>query len=253
LGYNLVVRDAPKSPAAEAIRAIRTNLQFAAMDKSLRTIMVTSAAPAEGKTLLSANLAASIAMSGVKTIIVGADLRKPTTHEVFGVSSQPGVTNVLLGTATLDEALHESGVPGLQVLPSGPIPPNPAEVIGSDAMANLVESLCERAEKVVFDATPVLAVTDAALLSRLVDGVLLVVAMKQTPREIVRQSCDILHQAKANILGVVANKDDVRGRSAYYHEYYALPEGSEANSSRAFRSKHSPFGVLSRIFNKASS
>lgn len=250
--YDLIVRDAPKSPAAEAIRTIRANLQFAAMGKRLRTVMVTSAGPEEGKTTLSTNLAAAIAMSGVKTIIVGADLRKPRTHLAFNLPAEPGLINVLLGSASLDEALVDSGVPNLKVLPAGPVPPNPAEVMGSDAMTNLVEQMLERAEMVVFDATPVLAVSDAALLSQKVDGVLLVVAMKKTPRELVRRACESLRQAKANILGVVANRSDVKGRAAYYHHYYAETTPSEAKSNRGFRSKHAPNGVLSRLFNRAS-
>jgi len=253
LGYHLVVRDEPKSPAAEAIRSLRTNLQFASIERKLQTVMITSAAPAEGKTALAGNLAASLAMSGSKTIVVGADLRKPSIHEVFGLRQSPGVTNVLVGTASVDDVLQDADVPNLKVLASGPIPPNPAELIGSKAMEQLVEELRERADMVIFDATPVLAVTDATLLSRAMDGVLVVVAMKMTPREIVRRACEELRQAKANILGIVANRISMTKRTDYYYyAYYADPKAEKVDVSKVSRSsRYADRGVISRLLKRA--
>lgn len=248
-----MVREAPKSAAAEAIRSLRTNLQFAGLDAPLQTVMVTSAGPGEGKTALSGNLAASIAMSGIKTILVGVDLRKPMLNRLFSVSNNIGLTNVLSGNLELDDAFQDSGIENLSILASGPIPPNPAEILGSKAMANLVEELRKRADMIIFDATPVIAVTDAVLLSHLMDGVLVVVAMKQTPRELVRRACEELRQAKANIVGVVANRIRTEGRTYYYYTYYSQSEtnGKPANGSASGRV--SAKGIISKLFDRFSS
>lgn len=244
-GFRLAVKSDPKSPMAEAIRTLRTNLQYVALDRPLRTLMVTSAGPGEGKTTVSSNLAYSLAESGKRTILVGADLRKPTAHKVFGVSNAVGLTHVLLGHASLDEALVPIEGGGLQLLPSGPVPPNPAELIGSKAMRSLVEELKDRADIIIFDATPVVAVTDASLLAPMVDGTLVVVSVGHVPRETVRDAVAQLRKVNANILGVVANRVVCKQTESYYYYYYGESDGAGAFPG-ASNGKYRPAGIFGR-------
>lgn len=218
--YHLVVRDDPKSPVAEAIRTLRTNLQYISLDKPLKRIMVTSALPSEGKTTIASNLALALADAGNRTILTGVDLRKPAVHKLFGCDNTLGVTTILTGHATLDQALQQTAHPDLRLLASGPVPPNPAEMLGSRAMRALIDELTDHADVVIFDAPPVIAVTDAALLAPAVDGALLVVSMGQTPREIVRQAKEQLEKVNATILGVVANRIALSRSDSYYYYYY---------------------------------
>lgn len=223
--YHLVVRDEPKSPAAEAIRLLRTNLQYAALDRPLKRLLITSAGPGEGKTSIAANLAISLADTGKRIVVVGVDLRKPSIHDAFGCPNAVGVTNILVGQIRLEDALQETGIDNLQLLASGPIPPNPAELIGSEAMQRLIERLDDHCDIVIYDTTPVMAVTDAVLLSRSMDGVLLVVSINQMPRELVARAKEQLEHVNAKILGVVANRVPIRGREYGYYAYYGIYNG----------------------------
>lgn len=248
-GIRLVVKSDPKSPMAEAIRTLRTNLQYVGLDRPLRTLMITSAGPSEGKTSISSNLAYSLAESGVRTILVGADLRKPAVHKLFHASNALGLTNVILGQASLEEALLPTECEGLSLLPAGPIPPNPAELIGSKAMRSLIDELKERSDFVIFDATPVVAVTDAALLAPMVDGALMVVSMNQSPREMVREAVAQLRKVNANILGVVANRVVFKGTQAYYYYYYG-ESSDEVAASGVSNGRHRSPGILGRLFGR---
>lgn len=217
-GRPIVTRDNPKSPAAEAFRTLRTNLQFAGLDRPLRTLLITSAGPGEGKTTISANLAVAVAQSGSKVILMGADLRKPSVHETLHISNAVGVTSVLTGHVTWEEALQPTDVPGLYLLPAGPIPPNPAELLASKRMNELIDQLKEASDLLIIDAPPVIAVTDAGVLSRLVDGTLLVVSAGITPREIAKAAKEQLQQVGARLLGIVVNR--LNEESGYYYYYY---------------------------------
>lgn len=229
---SLYVRNHPKSPVAEAVRTLRTNLQYMSFDKPLRSIIVTSALPAEGKTTVAGNLALALADAGNRTIIVGVDLRKPSVHQLFNCDNSVGVTSVLTGHATLEQALQKTDHPNLELLASGPLPPNPAEMLGSRAMRSLIDELTHAADKVIFDAPPLIAVTDAALLAPALDGALLVVRVGYTPREIARQAKEQLEKVNAPLLGVVANRIHVGRESAYYYYY-----GTEASETRASSGK----------------
>src|SRR5690554_2450082 len=199
---SLITHYDPKSPVAEAFRTLRTNLQFSALDRELRTLLVTSAGPGEGKSTITLNLAIAITQSGKEVILVDADLRKPVIHKRFGLRNEIGLTNILVhGPA--EEALQETAVPNLKVVTSGPIPPNPAEMLASGMMDKVRDFLKERAEMVLFDCPPVVAVTDAAVLSRKVDGVLLVVQLGAVEREAARQAKTLLENVKAPLLGIV--------------------------------------------------
>jgi capsular exopolysaccharide synthesis family protein len=223
-GAGLVAYTEPKSAAAEAYRALRTNIQFASPDKPVHTILATSTRPDDGKSTTIANLAITFAASGSPTVLVDADLRRPHLHRMFGLSNDSGLTTWVseaaranADIATVSLPLQASMVPGLKVLTSGPVPPNPAEILASQRVAELLSVLREAADYVLIDTPPIIAVTDAAVLAPRVDGVLLVVNAGKTRRDLALKARDMLRQVNANLLGVVLNNASI-DKSAY--EYY---------------------------------
>ncbi|NPV51927.1 MAG: CpsD/CapB family tyrosine-protein kinase [Firmicutes bacterium] len=215
----LIMERDPKSPVSEAFRTLRTNLQFVRLDSPLRSLAVTSTAPGEGKSTVAANLAIAVAQAGKSTILVDADLRRPKLHKMFNLPNRTGLTNLLLGNSGL-EVLHDTGVEGLKLLPSGALPPNPSELLGSGAMTRVVEALDAEADFLIFDTPPMMAVTDAAVLGTKVDGVLLVLRLGQAAREGVMRAKTLLQNANARVLGVVVNGIKPEGRYNYYYYYY---------------------------------
>jgi capsular exopolysaccharide synthesis family protein len=211
----LVTLSDPRSPVAEAYRALRTNLILSGANGPVCTLVVTTAAPEEGKSLTLANLAVIMAQGGRSTILVDADLRRPQQHEIFEVPNAAGLTNMVLDR--LDEPpLAPTPVDGLALLPSGPLPPNPADLLGSRRMEAVVANLKGRADVVLFDAPPIIAVTDAALLGSLLDGVLLVVTAGRTRREHAQQAAQLLKKLNVRIVGtVLTNAARDRSLSAY--------------------------------------
>ena len=205
----------------ESYRLLRTNLQFSNIDRPISSIMVTSALPGEGKSITAVNLATAFAMAGRRVLLVDADLRRPSLHTKLAVAKHPGVTNVLLGTSTIEEALQETGVTNLRILTSGLLPPNPAELFGSNAMLCLHQDLQALCDIVIFDTPPVLAAADAQVLSASVDGVLFVLQHGMTRKSALRHATQVLKQARANILGIVFNRVDPAGkRDEHYYSYY---------------------------------
>ncbi len=200
----IALRDA-RSPAAEAYRTLRTNLLFSSLDKPLRTLLITSTAPDEGKTTTAANLAVTMAQAEQRVILVDCDLRRPGLHTLFQLAAEPGLTNVMLEQDDAPLPLHQTGVPGLLLLPSGPLPPRPADLLGSQRMERLIQRMSEQADIILFDTPPVTAVTDAAVLSTRVDGVLLVLQAGKTRRDRAREARRLLEKVKAHIVGVVLN------------------------------------------------
>ncbi len=200
----LITVSEPRSPISEAYRTLRTNLDFASLDQALKTLVVTSAGVGEGKSTTLANLAVVSAQAGRKVVLVDADLRRPTLHQIFGLANEIGLTTVMVDEASLaSPPLLETGVEGLSVLTSGPLPPNPAELMGSRRMEEVIASLAERADQVFFDTPPVVAVTDAAVLATKVDGVLLVISAGKTRREYARTAVQRLEQIDARLVGTV--------------------------------------------------
>jgi non-specific protein-tyrosine kinase len=199
---NLITITDPRSATAEAYRRLRTNLEFTSLDQPLRTLLVTSAGPDAGKSSMLANLAVSIAQSGRSVILVDSDLHQPRLHEVFGLDNQVGLTSAV-GRSDQKLPLQETGVEGLRVLPAGPLPDIPADLIGSPAMEALITSLSEQADIVLFDASPVVSVTDAAVLASKVDGVLLVVNAGRTRREHALRAKAMLERVNARVVGAV--------------------------------------------------
>jgi len=208
---------------------LRTNLQFASVDRPLRTVLVTSTAPSEGKTLTAANLAAVFAQAGRRVIVVDADLHRPRQHRVFRLPNNTGLTNALLSEGSaLEVLLQETPVPGLQVLTSGPLPPNPAELLGSARMRELLAQLTSLADIVVIDSPPTMAVSDTAILASEVDGVLLVLDAGKTRREMALHALTGLRQVQARVIGVVLNRMPSRSPGSYYyysHEGYDSASG----------------------------
>ncbi|GIV98060.1 MAG: tyrosine protein kinase [Herpetosiphonaceae bacterium] len=211
----ITIRD-PRSPAAEAYHVLRTNIQFSSLDRSLRTLLITSTAPDEGKSTTLANLAVTMAQGEQRVILVDCDLRRPSLHTLFGVPNEQGLTTMILS----DDAappLQETGVPGLLLLTSGPLPPRPADILGSRRMEAIIQRLKEQADIVLFDTPPVGAVADAAVLAGRVDGVLLVVEAGKTRRDRAREAKRLLEKVNANLLGVVLSNARVeKDRYQYY-------------------------------------
>lgn len=207
------------SPIAEAYRGLRTNINFASVDNPVRTLMLTSTSPSEGKSMSVTNLAAVMAMDGRRVIVVDSDLRRPTIHKLFKLRQSPGLTDVLVGSHSISQALQATDIPNVKVITSGTQAPNPAELLGSEAMAHFVDAIREAADIVLFDSPPTLAVSDAILLSARMDGVLFVVSPGETKRGNARQALSLLARARPNVLGTVLNKLDTAGRG-YYGQYY---------------------------------
>jgi capsular exopolysaccharide synthesis family protein len=211
----IALRD-PRSPAAEAYRTLRTNIQFSSLDKPLQTLLATSTAPDEGKSTTIANLAVTMAQAEQRVILVDCDLRRPTLHTLFDLPNETGLTSMILAQEDAEIPLQNTGVPGLKLLASGPLPPRPADVLGSRRMEAVVDRLRSEADIVLFDTPPVVAVIDAAVLATKVDGVLLIFQANQTSRDRARQARQILEKVKANIIGVVLNNAPVEQGYGYY-------------------------------------
>lgn len=217
----LVVQEDPKAVSSEAFRTLRTNLQFASPDVELRAVLFTSPGPAEGKSTVSSNLAVSVAQTGTEIVLVDSDLRKPTVHKIFGLNNSVGLTSVLTGQIKLEDAVQKTKIDGLSVLTSGPIPPNPAELLQSKSMRGIVERLKQEHERVLFDAPPVLPVADAMILSAYVDGVIMVISANHVPREMAVRAKELLENTNARLLGVVLNQVKYsRDGEQYYYNYY---------------------------------
>ncbi|WP_425432097.1 CpsD/CapB family tyrosine-protein kinase [Halobacillus hunanensis] len=213
----IIANDNPKSPIAEQYRTIRANLQFASVDKELQSLLITSAGPSEGKSMTSANMAAVFAQQGKRVLLVDADLRKPTVHHSFRLNNTKGLSNFLVGRQTLKETTQITAVDNLDVLPSGPIPPNPSELLGSKAMHKLMMEARQTYDLVILDTPPVLAVSDSQVLAREVDGVMLVVRSGQTEFQAAERAKELLEQSKANLLGVVLNDREKKNSNYYYY------------------------------------
>lgn len=213
---NLITLTTPRSPASEAYRALRTNLIFSGLDEPLHTLIITSPAPEEGKSTTLANLAVTFAQSGKKTLVVDCDLRHPSQHTIWGVPQQPGLTDMVL-EGLKKPPLVDVGVENLSLLPSGPLPPNPADLLGSQRMDAIIKQLKGEADVVLFDAPPVIAVTDATLLATKLDGVLLVFRAGGTRRDHAERARELLERVNVRLVGAVLTNAQVDVRMGGYY------------------------------------
>jgi succinoglycan biosynthesis transport protein ExoP len=225
--YRLAALLYPRSGVAEAYRRLRTNIEFASVDAPIRTLLVTSSVPGEGKTTTAANLAVVFAQAGRRVLLVDADLRKPGIHVVFDLPNAHGLTTLLRSDeVSLDAIAHATEQENLRVLTTGPLPPNPAELLGSQRMRTVLDRLKTGEDLVIFDSPPLQVVTDSAILSSVLDGALLVIDAGHSRQGAVRQGRDTLARAGANVLGAVLNRIPARARSVYA-DYYGGVYGSE--------------------------
>jgi capsular exopolysaccharide synthesis family protein len=210
----------PKSAVAEAYRVLRTNLIFSSAESSGRVMLVTSANPGEGKTTTTVNVAASLAQTGARVLAVEADLRRPSMSQHFSVPKTPGLTDLIVGKAEASAAIHSTRYKGLMVLPCGYVPPNPAELLGSARMKDILRALRSHYDWVLIDTPPVLAMADTPVLCPIVDGVILVVAAEVSGRPAVQRAMDQILGVNGKITGVVLNRVDLERNAYYYGQYY---------------------------------
>jgi capsular exopolysaccharide synthesis family protein len=215
----LYVAEHPRAPISEAFRSLRTNIQFASVDHPVRILVVSSAGPEEGKSTVAANLAVVMAQGDKRVILVDADLRRPSLHELLGLPNRLGLSDLFLRVdVTLERALQSGGTPNLRVLTSGKLPPNPAELMGSERMAKLLSEMRAEADLVIMDAPPALVVTDAALLGARSDGLLLVVQPGKTRQDAATSAVESLKRTGTKVIGVVFNNVPIK-HNRYYTDY----------------------------------
>lgn len=232
----LIVHNDPKSPIAEAYRNIRTNMQFANLDRNLKTIMITSSTQGEGKTTTISNVAISLSTLGKKVIIIDSDLRRPRIHKAFNLTNNKGLTDALLENSSYKEYIQKGPGENLYILTAGQIPPNPSEMLSSNSMKKLIEEIKEEYDYVLIDAPPVVIVTDAAIISTFADGVILVCASGEAEIEIIKRAKENLQKVNANILGVVINKLPLDNSKSY--SYYSYYYGEEENKNNKFKKRN---------------
>lgn len=214
----LIAKSGTDSIAAEAFRSLRTNISYVNYEGSLAKLLITSSKPGEGKTTLCLNLGATLAQAGHKVLIIGADLRRPRLLEGLGLRSNAGLSKLLLGASSLEEAIIKTTTPGLSVLPSGPVPPNPSELLGSHRMMGLLTAVSSEYDFILIDTPPILAVTDAMVVSGMVDGVIMVARSGVTEREAIKHVLSEFRQSKARLIGAVLNGVTTGVSYGYYQE-----------------------------------
>ncbi len=224
----------PRSSITEAYRGLRTNVQFASIEDTAPCLLVTSATPGEGKSTTAANLAITLVQAGQRVILMDTDLRRPALHRLFGVSNSLGLTNLLLNRElTLEQALTETEIEGLWLLTSGPIPPNPAELLGSKTMQARLAQAHALADVIILDSPPVLAVADASILGRLSSGIIVVIDARRTRGKAVKQAKETLDRVNLKVVGVVLNKLRFPRHAYYYGNYAHYSQTGEKPSRRA--------------------
>jgi capsular exopolysaccharide synthesis family protein len=207
----------PKSPISEQYRTIRTNIQYSSIDNNIHTLMVTSSGPGEGKSTSAANLAVVFAQLGKKVLLVDADLRKPTAHRTFGINNLFGFTTVLTKQATLEKTVIETEEKDLYLLTSGPVPPNPAELLSSKSMEKFIEDAKMLFDYIIFDTPPLLAVADPQIIANKVDGSVFVVSSGKTEIDAAKKAKELLENAQSKLLGVVLNNKEMKNNDYYYY------------------------------------
>lgn len=232
----LLTHFAPKSPVSEAYRTLRTNIQFSNLDHPPQTILITSSGPGEGKSTTVANLAITFSQMGTKTLLIDADFRRPILHSLFGMEKEPGITNCMAGRIPLEGIIRKSSVENLDLITCGVIPPNPSELLASQKMKEFVTQLKNKYQMILFDSPPVIAVTDAMVLSLILDGVLLVISSGQTSQPGLDRAKSLLENVNAKVIGGVLNKIEAKssyGSYYYYHYYHYYGDRKETRKMKS--------------------
>lgn len=213
----LVAHDNPKSPISEQYKTVRTSINFSSVDKEIRSILVTSSGPGEGKSTTAANLAVVFAQEGKNVLLVDSDMRKPTSHYTFNVQNTFGLTSVLSRQKDLRDVVNRTDIPHLDLLTCGPVPPNPAELLSSRSMESLLVDMYREYDLIIFDTPPLLAVTDAQVLANQCDGTVLVVSSGTTHIDSAKKAKELLDSSKGKLLGVILNNREIKDTSYYYY------------------------------------
>jgi len=231
----LITYEDPKSPVSESYRSLRTNVVYASADKKIKSLLISSSQPGEGKSTTAANLAIAFAQLRKKTLIVDGDLRKPVQHNVFGLPRSPGLSEFLIGDVSdVSSLIHPTKIENLFILTAGGLPPNPSELLGSAIMSRLVDQLEKEWDMVVIDSPPIIAVTDASMISGEIDAIALVVKAGHTEKSAVDRAMDTIRNVKAPLIGAIlngANQESLGGKYAYYYSYYNYYYHSEEKDS----------------------
>jgi protein-tyrosine kinase len=235
LKNTLITHTDPKSPVSEAYRVLRTNIQYSSVDNPLKSIVITSTGPMEGKTTTVANLAITFAQAGSRVLLIDTDLRKPKVHKVFMLSNESGLTNLLTAKNGSESLIRHHKEKNLHILTSGTIPPNPSELLNSNAMRNFIAKVKEEYDMVLLDSPPVGSVTDASIISTYVDGTILVVKSGKVEVDAVKKARETLERVNANIIGVVLNNLDKKalGNKYYYSYYYSEDDTGKKKRKRS--------------------
>jgi polysaccharide biosynthesis transport protein len=239
---DLITVSSPKSTASEAYRGIRTNILFSSADIAPQVILISSAAPSEGKTITAANLAVVMAQMGNKVLLIDCDMRKPKLNKIFQTSRDKGMSTILVGGCEIAEAITPTKIPNLDIISSGPLPPNPSEIIGSHKMAAVIKELRQEYERIIIDSSPITAVTDAAILSKYADGAIIVIRCGETHLEMIKNGLTQFNSVNAHIFGAILNCVNM-GREGYYYyqyHYYYYGEDGEKKKRTANHRKSSP-------------
>lgn len=217
IDQRVIVHNSPKSIYAEAYRTIRSNIKFSSTDKEIKSILITSSGPEEGKSVTSINVAAAFASIGNRVLIIDADMRKPNLHKIMKTNNKSGLTNILSDHKDYKVVVNKTEINNMDIITCGPIPPNPSEILCSNSMKVFIEEVKKNYDIVIIDTPPVGIVTDAQVLTTLVDGVLLVVASGKTKVEEAKKAKELLQNVNANILGVILNRVKEKDRGYYYY------------------------------------
>ncbi len=229
---DLVTVHSPKSTASESFRGIRTGILFSSADSAPQVILVTSAGPSEGKTSCATNLAVTMAQAGTRVLLIDCDMRRPRIHKVFETGRDTGVSSILVGTEEVKDAIVPTGIENLDVIPCGPIPPNPSEILGSKKMEHLIGELKKEYTRIVIDSPPVTAVTDSVVLAQATDGLVLIIRAGETPRQVVQNALAQLRSINAHILGAILNGINTGKDSYYYYQYYYYYYGDDGQRKK---------------------
>jgi polysaccharide biosynthesis transport protein len=234
---DLIVLQSPKAPASESFRGLRTSILFSSARHDPQVVLVSSAAAMEGKTLVASNLAVTMAQSGNKTLLIDCDMRRPRVHKLFHTDREPGLSNILIGAAPWEEMVRPTAIENLWVVPSGPIPPNPAELVSSEIVSDLIASARKKYDRIIIDSPPIMAVTDSLALSRLTDGMVMVIKVGTTAKEVISHALRQLKDMNARILGIVLNDIPLSGDQyhyyyQYHYSYYGEGEEGETRKRR---------------------